>query len=270
MLAGDRIVRRLVLGRETVSGWLLAGNGDEDLVAFRTRYPWRDDPSFFPRLEQAVVRSDADLAYGFEADRGPALPTRLITSLLPVLLLVILLYWMFSRQARKMGGGVSVEAMQKSQHRILAGEGIGPGLDSVVGLGGAKASLQGILGAVRSAHAAGAGRRTGTIGAVLTGRPGAGKTLLAKALTRDAGLPLVEADCSDFVHIFVGVGVTRMRDLFTQAKANAPCIVLLEAVSGLTPADIRAVLLQAARTAGQTAISQECFRQAADRFRASR
>jgi cell division protease FtsH len=151
--------------------------------------------------------------------------TILLTDGLPLLLLVGVLIWM-GRQATRSQAGIF--KIGRTQARRIAGENPVVTFEDVAGVDEAKAELKEIVDFLRSPekyHNLGARIPRGVL---LVGHPGTGKTLLARAVAGEAGVPFFSISASEFVEMFVGVGASRVRDLFTQAKAAAPGIVFID------------------------------------------
>ena len=154
-----------------------------------------------------------------------------LTSILPVLITVggvLLIFMMMNAQNAQMNGGNKMMNFGKSRARLsLAGDSKVT-LKDVAGLKEEKEDLQEIVDFLRDP---GKFTKVGARipkGVLLEGPPGTGKTLLAKAIAGEANVPFFSISGSDFVEMFVGVGASRVRDLFEEAKKNAPCIVFIE------------------------------------------
>jgi len=160
----------------------------------------------------------------------------IITNLLPILFIVGL--WIFLM--RRMGGGGSgmggggVFSVGKSKAKMYEkGGDLGITFKDVAGQAGAKQEIQEIVDFLKNPQ-----KYTnlgGKIpkGALLVGPPGTGKTLLAKAVAGEAGVPFFSMSGSDFVEMFVGVGASRVRDLFNQAKTKSPCIIFIDEIDAV-------------------------------------
>lgn len=157
----------------------------------------------------------------------------LLGSLLPIFLLVGLWYFMMRRMSGGSGGG-GVFSVGKSRARLFEkGEGIHVTFKDVAGQEAAKQEVQEIVDFLKNPQ-----KYTelgGKIpkGALLVGPPGTGKTLLAKAVAGEANVPFFSMSGSDFVEMFVGVGASRVRDLFRQAKEKAPAIVFIDEIDAV-------------------------------------
>jgi cell division protease FtsH len=119
----------------------------------------------------------------------------------------------------------------KARARLLSESSLKVTFDDVAGIDEAKEDLQEIVEFLRDPHKF--QRLGGRIpkGALLVGPPGTGKTLLARAIAGEANVPFFTISGSDFVEMFVGVGASRVRDMFEQAKKNAPCIIFIDEIN---------------------------------------
>ena len=158
----------------------------------------------------------------------------LIQFFAPVLLILALFYFIFYRQMRNMGGANGgVLSFGKSRARLASKESTGITFDDVAGIIEAKEEVVEIIEFLKNP---GRFQRLGgriPRGVLLIGAPGTGKTLLAKAIAGEAEVPFYSICGSDFVEMFVGVGASRVRDLFRQAKENAPCIIFLDEIDAV-------------------------------------
>ncbi|MGR3712779.1 MAG: ATP-dependent zinc metalloprotease FtsH [Shimia sp.] len=155
----------------------------------------------------------------------------LLFSMLPVLLLVgVWIYFMNRMQGGGKGGAMG---FGKSKAKMLTEKQGRVTFDDVAGIDEAKEELEEIVEFLRNPQKF--SRLGGKIpkGALLVGPPGTGKTLLARAIAGEAGVPFFTISGSDFVEMFVGVGASRVRDMFEQAKKNAPCIVFIDEIDAV-------------------------------------
>jgi cell division protease FtsH len=149
--------------------------------------------------------------------------------LLPPLLFLGLWFWFFNRE--QMGGAALT--VGRSKARIYSQGSVGVKFEDVAGVDEAKAELQEIVDFLKNAEKY---TRLGAKipkGVLLVGPPGTGKTLLAKAIAGEASVPFFSISGSEFIELFVGVGAARVRDLFDQAKQQAPCIVFIDELDAL-------------------------------------
>ena len=153
-----------------------------------------------------------------------------ITSILPVLLAsVICLIFFYMMSLQNQGGGANARMMNFGKSRAKRSDDKNPvTFADVAGLDEEKEDLQEIVDFLKNpSRYTGVGARIPK-GVLLEGRPGTGKTLLAKAVAGEAGVPFYSISGSDFVEMFVGVGASRVRDMFDEAKEKAPCIVFID------------------------------------------
>ncbi len=153
----------------------------------------------------------------------------IISVVLPVLLMWILLGFLF----RKMGGGAGPMGVGKSNAKVYVQKETGVTFKDVAGADEAKESLVEV---VDFLHNPGKYSKIGARlpkGALLVGPPGTGKTLLARAVAGEAKVPFFSLTGSDFVELYVGVGASRVRDLFREANKNAPCIIFIDEIDAI-------------------------------------
>lgn len=156
----------------------------------------------------------------------------LIVGLLPIIFIVAILFF-FMRQMQSGGGGRGAMSFGKSRARLLTEKQGRVTFDDVAGVDEAKEELEEVVDFLKDP--AKFQRLGGKIpkGALLVGPPGTGKTLLARAIAGEAGVPFFTISGSDFVEMFVGVGASRVRDMFEQAKRNAPCIIFIDEIDAV-------------------------------------
>ena len=154
-----------------------------------------------------------------------------ILSLLPFLLLIGV--WVYFMNRMQGGGKGGAMGFGKSKAKLLTEKHGRVTFDDVAGIDEAKEELEEIVEFLRNPQKF--SRLGGKIpkGALLVGPPGTGKTLLARAIAGEAGVPFFTISGSDFVEMFVGVGASRVRDMFEQAKKNAPCIVFIDEIDAV-------------------------------------
>jgi len=164
-------------------------------------------------------------------------PNRWLQVLGPVFLstvvLLLFFYFLVMRQIRAAGGNGGVLAFGKSRARLISKDRPEVTFDDVAGIEEAKEEVQEVIAFLKNPHRF--ARLGGRIprGIMLIGAPGTGKTLLAKAIAGEANVPFFSISGSDFVEMFVGVGASRVRDLFKQAKENAPCLIFLDEIDAV-------------------------------------
>ncbi|MEM9336102.1 MAG: ATP-dependent metallopeptidase FtsH/Yme1/Tma family protein, partial [Pseudomonadota bacterium] len=172
-------------------------------------------------LEQSGVEFE-----GVE-EAEPSLIGQLLISSFPILLLIgVWIYFM--RQMQGGGGGRGAMSFGKSKARLLGEDQVGVTFSDVAGVEEAKAEVAEIVEFLKDPSKF--QRLGGKIpkGVLMVGPPGTGKTLLAKAIAGEAKVPFFTISGSDFVEMFVGVGASRVRDMFDQAKKQAPCIIFID------------------------------------------
>ncbi len=158
-----------------------------------------------------------------------------ITVLVPTVLVIIVIFIILMITNRQAGGGANSKMMNfgKSRARLMTTDDNKVTFKNVAGLKEEKEELEEIVDFLKSpAKYMELGARIPK-GVILTGPPGTGKTLLAKAVAGEAGVPFFSISGSDFVEMFVGVGASRVRDLFEDAKKNAPCIVFIDEIDAV-------------------------------------
>ena len=159
-----------------------------------------------------------------------------LTSILPFgLSLVVLIFFMmmFTRQAGGGGGNAKMMNFGKSRARMVSGEDNKVTFKDVAGLNEEKEELEEIVDFLKDPVRYTSLGASIPKGVILTGAPGTGKTLLAKAVAGEANVPFFSISGSDFVEMFVGVGASRVRDMFEEAKKNAPCIIFIDEIDAV-------------------------------------
>jgi len=209
-------VSEVTIQGDNISGKLVNGK------FFKTYAP--DDPELIPLLKEKGVRIMAK-----PVDDSPWFMTVLV-SWFPMLLLIGV--WIFFMRQMQAGGGKAM-AFGKSRARLLTDKSRKVTFADVAGIDEAKAELQEVIEFLRDPKKF--TRLGGRIpkGLLLVGPPGTGKTLLARAIAGEAEVPFFSISGSDFVEMFVGVGASRVRDLFNQAKKNAPCIIFIDEIDAV-------------------------------------
>jgi len=153
----------------------------------------------------------------------------------PFILIALLIYFFIFRAMRGVGGGPGgmLGNFGRSKHKVLNKEHSSVTLDDVAGIDEAKEEVTEIIEFLKNPKRF--QRLGGRVprGVLLVGQPGCGKTLLAKAMAGEADVPFFSISGSDFVEMFVGVGASRVRDLFKQAKDSAPCIIFLDEIDAV-------------------------------------
>ncbi len=210
-------VRDVQIQGRIVSGTLADGR------QFQTYTP--EDPTLVSRLTEKGVRV---IAKPEESDVNPLL--HYVLSWFPMLLLIGV--WIFFMRQMQGGGGRAM-GFGKSRARLLTEKQGRVTFDDVAGIDEAKSELQEIVEFLKDPQKF--QRLGGKIpkGVLLVGPPGTGKTLLARAIAGEANVPFFTISGSDFVEMFVGVGASRVRDMFEQGKKNAPCIIFIDEIDAV-------------------------------------
>lgn len=159
----------------------------------------------------------------------------IFVSILPSIIMMVIAIVIFMVMFQKMqgGGGGKMMSFGKSNAKVTVDENKKVTFENVAGLDEEKGELQELVDFLRDSQKyVELGARIPK-GVLLVGPPGTGKTLLAKAVAGEAGVPFFSISGSDFVEMFVGVGASRVRDLFDQAKKNAPCIVFIDEIDAV-------------------------------------
>ena len=179
--------------------------------------------------DEGLVERLVDAGVVFEAEPSGLLDT-LFRWLLPVLPLLFI--WLFLIR-RMTAGGSSPMSIGKSKAKEITAEMTGLTFDDVGGVDQVERELKEIIDFLKHPDRYSAMGAKLPTGILLMGPPGTGKTLLAKVTAGEAGVPFFSISGSEFVELFVGVGASRVRDLFEQAKARAPCIVFIDEIDAI-------------------------------------
>ena len=209
-------VTEVTIQGENISGKLADGK------AFKTYMP--KDAQLIPLFREKNVRVSAK-----PVEDSPWYMNILI-SWFPMLLLIGI--WIFFMRQMQSGGGKAM-AFGKSKARLVTDKSKKVTFADVAGVDEAKAELEEVIDFLRDPKKF--TRLGGRIpkGLLLVGQPGTGKTLLARAIAGEADVPFLSISGSDFVEMFVGVGASRVRDLFNQGKKNAPCIIFIDEIDAV-------------------------------------
>jgi len=205
----------------TIQGDKIFGNSNQGRI-FRT---------FAPKdLELIKILRNKEIEITAKPDDTSPWYMTILVSWFPMLLLIGV--WIFFMRQMQAGGGKAL-SFGKSRARLATDEKNKVTFDDVAGIEEAKEELQEIIEFLRDPKKF--TRLGGRIpkGVLLIGAPGTGKTLLARAIAGEAGVPFLSISGSDFVEMFVGVGASRVRDLFVQGKKNAPCIIFLDEIDAV-------------------------------------
>jgi len=232
-LVQDKHVKSVVLRGPEVSGKLAAEQQVEGrrLTTFRTMLPQQEDKGLMPLLR------DKGVEVRVKSEEQPMV-LQLMISLLPWVLIIGLWIWLSRRAQRMMGGGFggggALSGMLKGRPRRFERESqVAVNFDAVAGLKSAKQDLEEIVEFLKQPDRF---RRLGgkvPRGVLLVGPPGTGKTLLARAVAGESGVPFFSINGSEFIELFVGVGASRVRELFEEAKKVAPAILFIDEIDAV-------------------------------------
>lgn len=205
------------------SGYLIKGERT-DKTAFYTNAPLDDN------LVKTLL--DNKVRVKVTPEEKPSMLASLFYSLLPVLLLIGAWFY-FMRMQSGGGGKGGAFSFGKSRARLLDKDSNKVTFADVAGCDEAKEEVQEIVDYLKAPNRYQSLGGRVPRGILLAGSPGTGKTLLAKAIAGEAGVPFFSISGSDFVEMFVGVGASRVRDMFEQAKKNAPCIIFIDEIDAV-------------------------------------
>ncbi len=211
-------VDKLTIGPDNITGTLKAKEKKSAQQFITTRV---DDPGLVKELDDRKV--------DYSGRHESKFLSGILSWILPIGIMILI--WRFAMS--KMGPGAGVMSFAKSKARVFAENETNVDFSDVEGIDEAKAELQEVVEFLRSPEKF--QRLGGRIpkGVLLVGAPGTGKTLLAKAVAGEAKVPFFTISGSEFVEMFVGVGASRVRDLFSQAKGQAPCIIFIDELDAL-------------------------------------
>ncbi|SEI74213.1 cell division protease FtsH [Lachnospiraceae bacterium A10] len=180
------------------------------------------DPNFAQTLKDAGVEEDAEISSSTAS---------IVYNLASIIVPLIILWLLFTFLMRRMGGGSM--GVGKSNAKVYVEKSTGVTFKDVAGQDEAKESLQEVVDFLHNPEKYTAIGAKLPKGALLVGPPGTGKTLLAKAVAGEAKVPFFSLAGSDFVEMFVGVGASRVRDLFKEAQKQAPCIIFIDEIDAI-------------------------------------
>jgi cell division protease FtsH len=198
----------------------------KDKSAFKTFNPETDYTALIGTLEKADVRIEG------QPPKPPNYMGQLLLQLAPALLLIVVFVYML-RQMQGASGGRGAMSFGKSRARLLGEDQVSVTFADVAGIDEAKQEVGEIVDFLKDP---GKFQKLGgkiPKGVLMVGSPGTGKTLLARAIAGEAKVPFFTISGSDFVEMFVGVGASRVRDMFEQAKKHAPCIIFIDEIDAV-------------------------------------
>ncbi|AOZ92800.1 ATP-dependent zinc metalloprotease FtsH [Paenibacillus crassostreae] len=181
---------------------------------------------------EEVIQSSEKNGFSLEVEpmKGQSVWLTLLSSFIPLILMFVLFFFIFNQSQ---GGGGKVMNFGKSKARLYTEEKKKVTFEDVAGADEEKQELVEIVDFLKDPRKFAAVGARIPKGVLLVGPPGTGKTLLAKAVAGEAGVPFFSISGSDFVEMFVGVGASRVRDLFENAKKNAPCIIFIDEIDAV-------------------------------------
>ncbi|MDH5186352.1 MAG: ATP-dependent zinc metalloprotease FtsH [candidate division WOR-3 bacterium] len=214
------IVEKDISGKLKEESIKLTTRGEQKFVEFKTYLPF-DDPALIKKLLEKRVVVNAKPSTNW---------TSIVLGILPWLL-ILGIWFLFIR--RMSSGPDRAFSFGKSRARVLNEDRPKITFDDVAGVDEAKEELKEVIEFLKAPHKF--QKLGGKIpkGVLLVGPTGTGKTLLARAVAGEAGVPFLSISGSDFVEMFVGVGAARVRDLFEQGKRNAPCIIFIDEIDAV-------------------------------------
>lgn len=216
----DQIQKATLTNGENIGFFKVAGNDRERSVIL----PAEAKEDLIKQLNTAGVSVEVK-----EPDKSSFWFQLISSFFLPILLLVGFLFMFRSAQS----GGNQAMSFGRSRAKLMVDNKVKVSFNDVAGIDEAKQELQEIVDFLKSPEKFQALGARIPRGVLLVGAPGTGKTLLAKAVAGEAGVPFFSISGSDFVEMFVGVGASRVRDLFDQAKKHAPCIVFVDEIDAV-------------------------------------
>ena len=225
LVQAQRVVKCEIVqepGSEYIRGEMKPEDGTGEPVKFRVNLVRADD-----QLQQFLIANRVN----YSVTRPNPYLLQILTSALPIVLIFGVLYFLFMRQVRSAGHGAM--SFGKSRAKLLSRDRNKITFENVAGIDEAKEEVQEIIEFLRDPKKF--QKLGGRIpkGVLLMGPPGTGKTLLAKAIAGEADVPFFSISGSDFVEMFVGVGASRVRDMFEQGKKNAPCIIFIDEIDAV-------------------------------------
>ncbi|MEO5492401.1 MAG: ATP-dependent zinc metalloprotease FtsH [Sphingomonas sp.] len=217
-------VKQGTVSKVEIAGTVVSGTM-KDNTTFRTNLPAMSDPQMMPALTAANVDVVA------KPEEQASLWQYLLVQSLPFVLMLAIAFFVLRQMQKSSGSGAM--GFGKSRAKMLTEKHGRVTFDDVAGIDEAREELQEIVEFLKDPTKF--ARLGGKIpkGALLVGSPGTGKTLLARAIAGEAGVPFFTISGSDFVEMFVGVGASRVRDMFEQAKKSAPCIVFIDEIDAV-------------------------------------
>jgi len=249
MIREEKVARMVVINKETVEIYMKPGTAEDSIVKEEPRKTFSTRPRELPQYYYTIISQEQfiqeinALQSELSSDRFPEFTNekrsdylgQILSWVIPLALLMVIWIFIFRRMSAGAGGGAgNIFNVGKSKAQIFdKNNNVKIDFKDVAGLAEAKVEVKEIVDFLKNPK-----KYTdlgGKIpkGALLVGPPGTGKTLLAKAVAGEAHVPFFSISGSDFVEMFVGVGASRVRDLFKQAKEKAPCIVFIDEIDAV-------------------------------------
>ena len=222
-------IKKIVIKRETISGELISGRSGatpEQPVIFKVILPPIEDTELMPLLEQNGVEVEA-------RPTEMSVLVRILVGIVPWLLILGLFFYSSQMMQKRMGGAGGLFGFSRSKARRHEQATIHISYDDVAGLEHAKQDLREIVDFLKNPNKYSQLGAKMPKGILLMGSPGTGKTLLAKATAGEAGVPFFSISGSEFIEMFVGVGASRVRDMFEQARSAAPSMIFIDEIDSV-------------------------------------
>ncbi|HZN90740.1 MAG TPA: ATP-dependent zinc metalloprotease FtsH [Thermoleophilaceae bacterium] len=219
----------------------IASTGETVQGEFKKEVTYKDDkaenfetevPTFANEEQLSQLLEEQDVVVTAEPPGSRSLLATILFSFGPTILIVALFIWIFRRAAQSAGGGM-IGQFGRSRAKLVEAETQTVNFDDVAGIDEAENELVEVVDFLRNpTKYAKLGARIPR-GVLLSGAPGTGKTLLARAVAGEAGVPFFSASASEFIEAIVGIGASRVRDLFKQAKEAAPAIIFIDELDAI-------------------------------------
>lgn len=215
-------ISQVSIGNEKIQGTLksLAEGKSKDFVTFRV-----EDPKLADRLTAAHIKFTGQKESTFWRD--------ILSWTIPALILMGVWSLFMGQMGGQMPRGGGILPIGKSRARVYVEKGLKTRFDDVAGVEEAKEELREVVNFLKDPRSYSQLGGRMPKGVLLVGAPGTGKTLMARAVAGEAGVPFFSINGSEFVELFVGLGAARVRDLFEQARAHAPCIIFIDELDAL-------------------------------------
>jgi cell division protease FtsH len=220
-------ISKVVLSHDNAGNAYATGESkdlnDDGTTDFKVNLPFRNDEPLQQFLQENGVEIDA---------KPPnTVLTGILVNILPIVLLFLIIYFIFIRQMKNAGRGAM--SFGKSRAKLLTQDKNKITFKQVAGVDEAKEELAEVVEFLKDPKQFQKLGGKMPKGVLLSGAPGTGKTLLAKAVAGEADVPFFTISGSDFVEMFVGIGASRVRDMFEQGKKNAPCIIFIDEIDAV-------------------------------------